>query len=191
MPQRMSGTVYPTAEREALMQRAKELRAEGYGWNRISRTMGIPHTTLMRWLCPEIADRQRAAAREAKRRRTGTCRGCGATTRYNGHAGIAISEWCLSCRGRQNTKWTREAIFHAIREWTSEHGGRPPSAENWNPHLARANGAYERAQAFEDDDRWPYSSTVIERFGSWNEAIRQAGFTPRRPGQRGRTRCGP
>lgn len=35
-------------------------------------------------------------SREAKRRRTGTCEDCGATTRYNGHT-AAVSNLCHGC----------------------------------------------------------------------------------------------
>ena len=39
-------------------------------------------------------------AREAKRKRTGTCRVCGTTTRYNGK-GKAVSDICLRCAAKE------------------------------------------------------------------------------------------
>lgn len=61
--------------------------------------------------------------------------------------------------------WTRDAILLAIREWADEHGGIPPSANDF--HRGRAVGlplpSVERVQA---------------RFGSWDAAIIAAGFEP-------------
>lgn len=77
-------------------------------------------------------------------------------------------------------KWTPEVIVERIREWAAEHGGEPPGIVDWNPHLSRLKlGDERRALRFEIDDRWPWFSSVIARFGSWNEAIRAAGFEPR------------
>jgi hypothetical protein len=40
-----------------------------------------------------------------------------------------------------------------------------------------------RARRFEDaDGRWPWMTLVHDRFGSWNDAIEAAGFTPRAHG---------
>ena len=41
-------------------------------------------------------------SREAKRRRTGTCRVCGVTTRYSGHAGKAVSDLCPAHAAQAN-----------------------------------------------------------------------------------------
>lgn len=183
-------SVYPPAEREALVNRATALRVQGYGWMTIGRELGVPSTTIKRWLDPSFNARQFAAARAAKQRRTGRCRGCGHTTRYNGQKGLAVSEWCHGCRSRQATKWTREAILNAIRTWAAEHGGQPPSAIDWNPALAAARGNYGQARRFELDSRWPWTNSVVSRFGTWNEAVRQAGFEPRRSGSHGPVRIG-
>lgn len=181
----MSGTVYAPADREALIERAAALRNEGLGWTTIGRQLEVPATTIKRWLDHDYNARHLATSRAAKAKRTGRCRGCGATTRYNGHGEPRVSEWCPACRARQNTKWTREAILNAIRAWAAEHNGQPPTAYDWNPTLAYSQGNYMRARAFEHDTRWPYDSTVRGRFGSWNEAIRQAGLQPRQPGSHG------
>jgi hypothetical protein len=40
------------------------------------------------------------ASREAKRRRIGICKDCGAETRYNGHRG-STSEFCVDCAAKR------------------------------------------------------------------------------------------
>lgn len=47
-------------------------------------------------------ENNRRASREAKRRRTGTCEDCGATTRYNGGKGKPVSSLCLSCAAKRS-----------------------------------------------------------------------------------------
>jgi hypothetical protein len=42
----------------------------------------------------QAKENERRASREAKRKRTGTCRVCGAVTRYSGRDGRAVSELC-------------------------------------------------------------------------------------------------
>jgi DNA-binding CsgD family transcriptional regulator len=80
---------------------------------------------------------------------------------------------CASCAAGHYAIWTPEAIVCAIQEWADEHGGIPPSANDW--WRARARG---------------YSGAcnpnhVIARFGSWNAGIRAAGFTPHAGGPLG------
>lgn len=59
-------------------------------------------------------------------------------------------------------EWTREQIVSGIQQFAREHG-RPPKAREW--------------QEKSGDHPWP--PTVMKRFGSWNNAIAAAGFTPR------------
>jgi hypothetical protein len=63
--------------------------------------------------------------------------------------------------------WTAEQIVAAIRRWAAEHGGRPPTYEQWEQGDPRS--------------RRPTSLTVRNRFGSWAEGIRAAGYSPPRP----------
>lgn len=58
--------------------------------------------------------------------------------------------------------WSKDEILYAILEWEEEHG-EPPK---WNDWLKKG-------------DRRPVSMTVRTRFGSWTNAIAEAGFTPR------------
>ncbi len=73
--------------------------------------------------------------------------------------------------------WTREAIIEAIHAWTDEYG-EPPRATDWRPATALRNGQPERAARFAQG-LWPHASTVLKRFGRWNEAIYAAGYEPR------------
>jgi hypothetical protein len=50
---------------------------------------------------------------------------------------------------------------------------------DWNPWQARDRlGDEARARRFESG-HWPWYTSVVIRFGSWNAGIRAAGFTPR------------
>ena len=73
--------------------------------------------------------------------------------------------------------WTREAIIDAIHSWTSTYG-EPPRATDWRPATALRNGQPERAARF-SEGLWPHASTVLKRFGRWNDAIYAAGYEPR------------
>lgn len=67
--------------------------------------------------------------------------------------------------------WSEPMIIEAIQAWAAEHG-RAPLYKDW-----------ERA-----GPTWPASSAAAHRFGSWNAAIRAAGFEPRHHGFRRRPR---
>lgn len=111
------------------------------------------------------------------------CLDCGKPT-YSGNA--IPPERCLPCWGRRRQIWTEEAVIAAIQAWAEQSGGIPPAATDWNPNHATKNGHPEKADRFYEDDAWPLTGTVLERFGSWNTAIRAAGFVPRAVGTYGR-----
>jgi hypothetical protein len=71
---------------------------------------------------------------------------------------------CANCAGGHYAIWTREAIACAIQEWADEHGGIPPAATDWLRARAR------------NDSRVTSVTNVQKRFGTWNAAIRAAGF---------------
>lgn len=97
------------ADRETLRERATELRAQGLGPTAIGRELGVAKTTVVAWTHPSYAARQRRLSREAKRRRTGTCIECGATTRYGGHETPGgISRYCADCGPAVGGQLTRE-----------------------------------------------------------------------------------
>lgn len=73
---------------------------------------------------------------------------------------------CIKCAGAHYAVWTAEAVLLAIQEWADEHGGIPPSANQ-----ARACHAL-------DPSALPNVNHVRYRWGTWNAAIRAAGFEP-------------
>lgn len=166
------------------VQFALELRAQGYGYKRIGRALGVSPSTVRRWVLPGAREANLLASREAKRRRTGTCVDCGGVTRYNGH-GRESSERCASCsRAKQmgERKWTREAVIDAIQRWAAEHG-RPPSASDWNY----------RSEYKTSDFPWATqvyrgSGNVNAPFAYWADAIEAAGFPRPRVGAYDRSR---
>jgi transposase-like protein len=80
---------------------ARSLRRDGWTLRKIAAFLDVGHTTVLYWTDEHAAERQRAASREAKRRRTGTCSECGALTRYNGHS-APVSTLCQRCANRRN-----------------------------------------------------------------------------------------
>jgi len=82
----------------------------------------------------------------------------------------------------QKTIWTKEACIAALRECGAE-DGRTPRATDFNTGQARRLGFLEAA-ARHKDRGWPSSSTIVQKFGSWREAIIAAGFEPRRSGEK-------
>ncbi len=79
---------------------------------------------------------------------------------------------------REGFRWTTDTIIYAIDLWHRRHL-QVPSARDWE-------------QAGENH---PCRQTVMRVFGSWNSAIRAAGFRPKRQGEnraeasRRRARC--
>jgi Homing endonuclease associated repeat len=83
---------------------------------------------------------------------------------------------CLSCRA-SNARWRRFSdaeLLEALRAWTREYGA-PPRAADWR-RAPRSSSKLWEAQF----PRWPPASVLIARFGSWREATRAAGLSPRR-----------
>lgn len=80
-----------------LKPQVEALRAQGLGYVRIGRELGIGATSVRRLLDPEFAERQRRMSHDAKRRRVGVCERCGAETRYNGKTTRGPSSLCKFC----------------------------------------------------------------------------------------------
>jgi putative AbiEi antitoxin of type IV toxin-antitoxin system len=57
---------------------------------------------MTRYATAAAAERARIQARDAKRRRRGTCKECGAETRYNGVSVNGPSEYCVSCANHRS-----------------------------------------------------------------------------------------
>lgn len=148
----------------------------------IAAKLDVAHSTVSRWTNPEVAEKNRQASRMRRAAYpAGICRNCGGPTRPDGYG--QPHELCHGCATKLRAIWSQEALIEAIRTFVARYG-RVPGAIDWNPSDAATKGMYDRVRRFYDDGCWPYYNSVYQRFGSWNVAIRAAGFTPRNPGQR-------
>src|SRR4051794_35264300 len=85
--------------------------------------------------------------------------------------------------GRRIGRWTRDTIIEKIREWEARYGEAPCSAD-WNPSLARWRAQEWRIERYQEGV-WPSTNAVKRPFGgSFDAAVRAAGFVPARPGPR-------
>lgn len=85
---------------EELRKEAIRLYKPGtFGYKQVAQELGVSHTTVRRWVNPETNRRHLQMARDAKRRRRGTCERCGAETRYGGHKRHpgGVSRYCVPC----------------------------------------------------------------------------------------------
>jgi DNA-binding CsgD family transcriptional regulator len=82
---------------------------------------------------------------------------------------------------REPPKWPRRVVVQRIQEFVARYGV-TPGARDWNPAMAIADGRSDLADRFHRDGCWPYATIVLQRFGTWNGAIKAAGFEPRAPG---------
>src|SRR5919197_875572 len=88
-----------------------------------------------------------------------------------------------SAGGRRVTRWSRELIIEKILEWNDRHG-EPPCSADWNPSLARWRAQEWRIERYREGV-WPSTNAVKRPFGgSFDAAVRAAGFVPARPGPR-------
>lgn len=138
--------------------RAAELYAQGMTGTRIAEIMGISSSHCYDLLSDPSGEKLRAR----KARYETPCAGCGRTV--NSNSPPVDGQVCIRCAMDERTIWTRDAIVLAIQEWADENGGIPPAAND-----------FYRAGA---TDRNPSVVTVQKQFGTWNAAIRAAGFEP-------------
>ena len=74
------------------------------------------------------------------------------------------------------TKWTDERIIAALKLYNEMYGEVPTQA-SFYPKMARDRGQDVLAERYENDSCWPSGATIIKRFGSFEKALIQAGFT--------------
>lgn len=85
--------------------------------------------------------------------------------------------------GRRMARWSCEAIIEKIVDWNGRYG-EPPCSADWNPSLARWRAQEWRAERYYEG-AWPSTNAVKRAFGgSFDAAVRAAGFAPARPGPR-------
>lgn len=164
----MRGRTVRTPERVAEAQR---MRSEGKFLREIAEHFGIGVQTAHAWL----TDPDGSILRERRRKYDRTCVDCGGRVdgRSPGKMANPDEPVCITCAGEHYAVWTREAIVLCIQEWGDEHGGVPPTANDF--HRGRVR----------DRHTVPNVSHVLNRFGTWNDAIRAAGFEPHARGPLG------
>lgn len=74
-------------------------------------------------------------------------------------------------------RWTVPACTAAAVEWAQRYG-EPPAAIDWNPAKMRQRGRLEHLDRWTEGE-WPSERTIGRLFGSWNQFMVEAGFTPR------------
>src|SRR5262249_23273735 len=74
-------------------------------------------------------------------------------------------------------RWSRAAIVEALRAWTDE-TGRPPRRQDWTGERPERAGDAQR-KWMREHPRWPSSSRVAARFGTWSAALRAAALPAR------------
>lgn len=169
---------------EQRRERAVQMRSLGMTHKEIGEVLGVARSTIAAELDPDY----RAKVRARRRRYGGVCVDCGRTT--DGSAGRwKAPKRCRECREeyqRTVKKWTRPRIIAAIQVFYDLHG-RPPRATEFSPALARSHTTPERWEEIlrlHASGDWPQYTAVRREFGSWNNAIRAAGFKPSPPGRR-------
>jgi DNA-binding transcriptional regulator YiaG len=106
---------YPEKQR----RRAEMLRELGWPHKKIARYLRVSDTTIRRWLVPGYIERHRADCRNAKRRRTGTCIECGATTTLQRFGGKP-AERCFPCSTRAARRYDHDRIIELRQEGLSQ-----------------------------------------------------------------------
>ena len=166
--------------RALLAPQAVRLRAAGATAREIAEALGVSRS----YAADLYLDPSGEKAKTRKQSYGQPCMDCGAPT--SGYEGHKKEPRCVRCANIKNglgkTKWPRERIIEAIRWWNSEYG-EPPASTDWNAHTARHQLHDEpRAVRFEElfaAGTVPWFNSVVRRFGSFNNAIRAAGFEPR------------
>jgi hypothetical protein len=161
-------------KRELLYPELKRLREdEGLIWREIGERIGLSLRTASQYYLDPTGDKIRAR----KALKDGTCLDCGGRTVSDGGT---TPKRCNGCAKVARKVWTRDEIVAAVTRWADTHGGVPPVASDWNTTMARDRGKPERG------DEFPVTNTVRTTFGTWNAAIRAAGFDAFEPGHYGR-----
>ena len=154
--------------RQEKVEEARWLEQHGLSRHQIAEFLGVGIGTIYRWLSPEIAERQREQSRRYKKKLTGICIDCGATTPYGGKKTPGRCTDCNRVWQQQNKHWTRENVIDAIQRFAAENG-RPPISTEW----IKVN----------HEKDYPPRSAVYQAgqrgnkpFKSWADAIEAAGF---------------
>lgn len=165
---------------------------ENPDWTRkqVAEHLGMNPATVRNLLNDPDGSKQR----ERRKRYQGVCGACGAPT--DGSSGRAKAPArCAACSAAEqhhDRYWTQATIIAAFQAFNRKMG-RPPTTPDvmGSPSIrARVSAARvaEIREAKESGVRMPHPWVVQREFGSWNQALRVAGFEPNavgRPAHRG------
>lgn len=142
--------------------RALELRREGLLIREIVAIVGVPKSTVTRWVTPSFEERQRKLARKRKYSKGKLCKRCRRKISNN----ATLCRKCVALKQHENRPWTREKVIAALQLWAADNG-RAPVHREWS----RSGPGHPATSSIL---RGPYPL-----FGSWSELLIEAGFTPR------------
>jgi transcriptional regulator with XRE-family HTH domain len=171
-----------TPERQRRVDRARELRGQGYLQREIADLMGISRSAANDLL----TDPDNAKKRSRRLLYGGTCRICGKIT--DGSAGNhPPPDICIECgpnEQHENRRWTPEAVIAALQEFR-QRVGRTPTATDLlvragAPSIERTLSTKRLAEiaALPRDLVTPPLPLVQREFGSWRAALEAAGLPP-------------
>lgn len=171
----------PTPGRLELAQKVAELRNQGLTHQAVAERFGISRS----YAAELVLDPVGAKRRKRRDSYQGVCERCGGVTQSDGTS--KPSRFCSQCGpaqgGKKSKVWTEERVIAAIQWWDDRYG-EPPALVDWSPTQARHLGDEERALRAERHiaaREIPWFTSAVRAFGSWNDAIRAAGFEPRQP----------
>ena len=138
------------------VREATRLRADGLTWGEVADLLGVARDTARRYA------------------RAHDCQRCGQPVLS------AAAPLCRTCAHPHGSRWgkpfSEREIIGAVRAWKRLEG-RSPAQSDWQPVDQGGHLRWER-----ECPRWPPTSHVMRRFGSWNAALRAAGDDrPRAP----------
>lgn len=112
------------------------------------------------------------------------CDACGGKVAYSGHA--EQPKRCDPCARALIHKEAHERYMDAFHEWFDRYGEVPGAADWLYPYPSMAKRTAPSRRVVLDkrhkDRKWPVVSGILQFYGSWNEAVRQAGFEPMKTG---------
>src|ERR1044072_7197103 len=140
---------------------ARWMRREGRTINEIAETIGVSYKTVWDWL----DDSDGHKARKRKERYDRVCSICGGRASGSTPSRAKEVPVCKDCAVDHYATWTDERILQAIRQWVADHNEVPSASD------------FQKAKAI-GPASVPSAVQAQNRFGTWNNAVKAAGFTP-------------
>jgi hypothetical protein len=129
-----------------------------------------------------ITDPDGTLERKRRERYRVPCRLCGTPLHgsdgYKGQTGR--TGLCRTCLGKVRTRWTPETILQAFRNFHTTFGRTPTTTDiiGTFPSIARHLTPARVEEARAAHGLLPHPATVTNHFGSWPNAVKQAGLPP-------------